>query len=182
MDFSNKFLPLSKNIDASVLGNLAEAKKQGAVFAYGNFLTVGLNFFIVAFAMFLVVKAINRAKSLNKKEEEAVPAAPSKEEVLLTEIRDLLKSKVLFFRRARCHEHRCLPFRRVVRSQITERAVDRRLQGVGTEGNDPAEHGRDQPLHRGRGVFGGETTVVVAERSGPRGIATESECQRPAAI
>ncbi|MNY62898.1 Large-conductance mechanosensitive channel [compost metagenome] len=74
--------------------SLVEAKKQGAVFAYGNFITVGLNFFIVAFAMFLVVKAINKAKSLNKKEEEAAPAAPSKEEVLLAEIRDLLKSKV----------------------------------------------------------------------------------------
>ena len=91
MDFSNKFIGLSSNVTAT---SLVEAKKQGAVFAYGNFITVGLNFFIVAFAMFLVVKAINKAKSLNKKEEEAAPAAPSKEEVLLAEIRDLLKEKV----------------------------------------------------------------------------------------
>ena len=91
MDFSNKFIGLSSNVTAT---SLVEAKKQGAVFAYGNFITVGLNFLIVAFAMFLVVKAINKAKSLNKKEEEAAPAAPSKEEVLLAEIRDLLKSKV----------------------------------------------------------------------------------------
>ena len=73
MDFSNKFIGLSSNVTAT---SLVEAKKQGAVFAYGNFITVGLNFFIVAFAMFLVVKAINKAKSLNKKVEEAAPAAP----------------------------------------------------------------------------------------------------------
>jgi len=91
MDFSNKFIGLSSNVTAT---SLVEAKKQGAVFAYGNFITVGLNFLIVAFAMFLVVKAINKAKTLNKKEEAAAPAAPTKEEVLLTEIRDLLKSKV----------------------------------------------------------------------------------------
>lgn len=91
MDFSNKFIGLSSKVTAT---SLVEAKKQGAVFAYGNFITVGLNFLIVAFAMFLVVKAINKAKSVNKKEEEAAPAAPSKEEVLLTEIRDLLKEKV----------------------------------------------------------------------------------------
>jgi len=65
MDFSNKFIGLSSNVTAT---SLVEAKKQGAVFAYGNFITVGLNFFIVAFAMFLVVKAINKAKSLNKKQ------------------------------------------------------------------------------------------------------------------
>ncbi len=93
-DFSNKFLPLSTKIDASVLGDLAAAKKQGAVFAYGNFITVGLNFLIVAFAMFLVVKGIEKAKSLHaKEEEEKAPPAPSKEEQLLAEIRDLLKNK-----------------------------------------------------------------------------------------
>ena len=91
MDFSNKFLGLSDKVTA---GTLAEAKAQGAVFAYGNFLTVGLNFLIVAFAMFLVVKGINKAKSL--REEPAAPEAPpapSNEEVLLSEIRDLLKNK-----------------------------------------------------------------------------------------
>ncbi len=95
VDFSNKFLPLSRSIDASVLSNLAEAKKQGAVFAYGNFITVGLNFMIVAFAMFLVVKGINKAKALSEKQAAApAPLKQSNEELLLTEIRDLLKSKV----------------------------------------------------------------------------------------
>jgi large conductance mechanosensitive channel len=64
----------------------------GAVFAYGSFLTVALNFLIISFCIFLLVKAFN---ALKKREEAApaAPAAPSKEEVLLTEIRDILKSK-----------------------------------------------------------------------------------------
>lgn len=84
MDYSNKFIALSDKVTATTL---AEAKKQGAVLAYGDFINVALNFIIVAFVMFLVVKAMNAAK----KKEEAAPAAPSNEEVLLGEIRDLLK-------------------------------------------------------------------------------------------
>jgi large conductance mechanosensitive channel len=92
LDFSNKFLALSEKVNTSL--PLVEAKKQGAVFAYGNFISVGLNFFIVAFAMFLVVKAINKAKKMTEKEAAAAPPpAPTAEEKLLTEIRDLLKSK-----------------------------------------------------------------------------------------
>jgi large conductance mechanosensitive channel len=92
MDFSNMFLALSDKVTAP---SLVEAKKQGAVFAYGNFLTVGLNFLIVAFAMFLVVKGINKAKSFAEKPKpEEAPPGPSTEEKLLTEIRDLLKAKV----------------------------------------------------------------------------------------
>ncbi|RYD19806.1 MAG: large conductance mechanosensitive channel protein MscL [Verrucomicrobiaceae bacterium] len=93
MDYTNKFFPLS---DAVTATNLVEAKKQGAVFAYGNFITIGINFVIVAFVMFLVVKAINKAKAIAIKEEAAAPAPPAPptaEEQLLTEIRDLLKSK-----------------------------------------------------------------------------------------
>jgi large conductance mechanosensitive channel len=83
LDFSNYFTPLSKAVTAS---NLADAKKQGAVLAWGNFLTVTLNFIIVAFVLFLIIRAMN---ILNRKDE----AAPklSREEQLLTEIRDLLK-------------------------------------------------------------------------------------------
>jgi len=87
LDFSNYFIPLSHKVDAS---NLADAKKQGAVLAYGSFLTLTLNFLIVAFALFMVIRLMNK---LMRKEAAAPPAPPkpSEEVVLLTEIRDLLK-------------------------------------------------------------------------------------------
>jgi large conductance mechanosensitive channel len=87
LDFSNYFTGLSDKVTA---GNLADAKKQGAVLAWGNFLTLTLNFIIVAFVLFLVIKAMNNMK----RKDAAAPAAPpkpSREEELLTEIRDLLK-------------------------------------------------------------------------------------------
>ena len=87
LDFSNYFTGLSKSVTAT---NLADAKKQGAVLAWGNFLTLTLNFLIVAFVLFLVIRAMNQFK----RKEEAAPAAPpkpTKQEELLTEIRDLLK-------------------------------------------------------------------------------------------
>ena len=84
LDFSNYFLKLSPKVTADTL---AEAKKQGAVLAWGNFLTVTLNFVIVAFVLFLVVRAINTLK----RKQEAAPPKPSRQEELLTEIRDLLK-------------------------------------------------------------------------------------------
>jgi len=86
LDFSNYFTPLSSSVTA---GNLADAKKQGAVLAWGNFLTLTLNFVIVAFVLFMVVRAMNRLK--RKDEAAPAPAKPSREEELLTEIRDLLK-------------------------------------------------------------------------------------------
>jgi large conductance mechanosensitive channel len=87
LDFSNYFVPLSKSITAT---SLLEAKKQGAVLAWGNFVTIAINFLIIAWVLFLVVKGINRMKA----KEEAKPApAPPREEVLLTEIRDLLAKK-----------------------------------------------------------------------------------------
>jgi large conductance mechanosensitive channel len=85
IDFSNYFLPLSSKVTA---GTLVEAKKQGAVLAWGNFLTVTLNFIIIAFVLFLAIRGLNR---LVRKEEEKAPAL-SKTEQLLTEIRDQLKS------------------------------------------------------------------------------------------
>ena len=86
LDFSNYFTGLSKAVTAS---NLADAKKQGAVLAWGNFLTLAINFLIIAWVLFLCIKGINRLKA------PEVPAAPppSKEAQLLTEIRDLLKAR-----------------------------------------------------------------------------------------
>jgi large conductance mechanosensitive channel len=88
LDFSNYFLALSKSVTAS---SLEEARKQGAVLAWGNFLTVAINFTIIAWALFMVVKGINRFK----RQEEAKPAlaAPPRQEVLLEEIRNLLAKK-----------------------------------------------------------------------------------------
>jgi large conductance mechanosensitive channel len=86
LDFSNYFTGLSKSISAS---NLADAKKQGAVLAWGNFLTITLNFMIVAFVLFLVIRAMNQLK--RKDEAAPPPPKPTREEELLTEIRDLLK-------------------------------------------------------------------------------------------
>ena len=87
LDFSNYFVALSHKVDAS---NLADAKKQGAVLAYGNFLTLTLNFIIIAFVMFIIIRLMNK---LMRKEaaKPAEPPKPSEEVLLLTEIRDLLK-------------------------------------------------------------------------------------------
>src|ERR1700749_4564499 len=71
LDFSNYFIPLSKAVNA---GNLADAKKQGAVLAWGNFLTLTMNFLIVAFVLFIVIRLMNQLK---RRQEEA-PAAPPK--------------------------------------------------------------------------------------------------------
>src|SRR5436305_7244543 len=84
LDFSNYFLPLSSKVTAD---SLVEAKKQGAVLAWGNFLTIALNFLIVAWVLFLLVKVVNRLSQV----EAAKAPALTKQEVLLTEIRDALK-------------------------------------------------------------------------------------------
>ena len=82
LDFSNYFIPLS----GQTVATLAEAKKAGAVLAYGNFMTIALNFIILAFIIFLMVKQMNKLK------KDAPPAAPTPEDVvLLREIRDSLK-------------------------------------------------------------------------------------------
>jgi large conductance mechanosensitive channel len=85
LDFSNYFIPLSSKVTAD---SLIEAKKQGAVLAWGNFFTLVINFAIVAFVLFLVIRLMNQLL----RAEAAKPPAPSKQEVLLTEIRDLLKT------------------------------------------------------------------------------------------
>jgi large conductance mechanosensitive channel len=85
LDFSNYFVALSSKVTAD---SLVEAKKQGAVLAWGNFLTLVINFTIVAFVLFMVIRLMNRLV----RTEAKTPAAPTKQEELLTEIRDLLKS------------------------------------------------------------------------------------------
>jgi len=87
LDFSNYFVPLSSKVTAPAL---VDAKKQGAVFAWGNFITLVINFLIIAWVLFLCIRAINRLKA---PEAPAGPAPPSKEVQLLTEIRDLLKAR-----------------------------------------------------------------------------------------
>jgi large conductance mechanosensitive channel len=86
LDFSNYFVPLSSKVTAD---NLMEAKKQGAVLAWGNFVTLVINFILIAWVLFLVIRAIAR---LMRKEAEKAPSL-SKQEQLLTEIRDLLKAR-----------------------------------------------------------------------------------------
>src|ERR1700748_2862462 len=82
LDFSNYFIPLSKSVTATAL---ADAKKQGAVLAYGNFITLTLNFIIIAFVLFLIIRSMNRM--MHKEAEKAAdPPAPSKQEQLLMEI------------------------------------------------------------------------------------------------
>ena len=83
LDFSNYFVPLAKNVTATAY---VEAKKQGAVLGYGQFITITLNFLIVAAVLFLVIRAVSKLQ----KHEEAKPAEPPAEVKLLTEIRDLL--------------------------------------------------------------------------------------------
>ncbi len=91
LDFSNYYLALAGQAPGLPL---AEARKLGAVFAYGSFVTVALNFLILAFIIFLMVRQMNRLLA-----KEAVPAAPAappptpEDIVLLREIRDSLKNK-----------------------------------------------------------------------------------------
>ena len=84
LDFSNYFIALS----GQTATNLADAKKAGAVFAYGSFITVAINFVILAFIIFLMVKQINRLK---KEAPAAAPPATPEDISLLREIRDALK-------------------------------------------------------------------------------------------
>ncbi len=89
LDFSNYFIALS----GQTATNLADAKKAGAVFAYGNFITVAINFAILAFIIFVMVKQINRLKR-DSAPPPAPPAPPPptpEDVLLLREIRDALK-------------------------------------------------------------------------------------------
>jgi large conductance mechanosensitive channel len=83
LDFSNYFIPLSGETATTV----AEAKKDGAALAYGNFATVALNFVILAFIIFMMVRQMNRVK----RKVPAEPKALAEEVILLREIRDSLR-------------------------------------------------------------------------------------------
>lgn len=86
LDFSNYYLPLNGQNTGLAL---AEAKKAGAVIAYGNFLTIALNFIILAFIIFQMIRLFNKIK----KTEPLPPAATPEDVVLLREIRDALKTR-----------------------------------------------------------------------------------------
>lgn len=88
LDFSNYYIALSGQAAGLPL---VEAKKAGAVFAYGNFLTVAINFAILAFIIFLMVKQINRLRSMIPPPPAAPPAPTPEDVLLLREIRDALK-------------------------------------------------------------------------------------------
>jgi large conductance mechanosensitive channel len=92
LDFSNYYTALSSAVREGAA--YADAKKQGAVLGWGNFVTVAINFLVIAWVLFLVVKAMNRLK----RQEDAktgVPAAPEipADVKLLSEIRDILKTR-----------------------------------------------------------------------------------------
>ncbi len=86
VDFSNRFIPLA----GQTASTLIEAKKTGAVFAYGNFITIAINFIILAFIIFIMIKQMNRTKR-NVQPAPATPVVVPDEVALLREIRDSLK-------------------------------------------------------------------------------------------
>jgi large conductance mechanosensitive channel len=92
VDFSNLYIVLKGEVAANLA--LEEARKvpDTIIFAYGNFITVAINFLLLALAVFMLVKGINAMKR-KQEAEPAAPAAPTTEETLLAEIRDLLKNK-----------------------------------------------------------------------------------------
>ncbi|MBX4954975.1 large conductance mechanosensitive channel protein MscL [Rhizobium lentis] len=92
-DFSNYFLPLSSAVNAPTL---AAARAQGAVFAYGNFITVLINFLILAWIIFLMVKAVNTLREQVERKEKTAPEEvppPPADVAVLMEIRDLLAKR-----------------------------------------------------------------------------------------
>jgi large conductance mechanosensitive channel len=95
LDFSNLFVVLG-NAPPGVAHTVADLKKAGVpVLAYGNFITVAVNFVILAFIIFLMVRAINRLRSLHEEEKKAPaaePAPPPEDVQLLREIRDELRN------------------------------------------------------------------------------------------
>lgn len=87
LDFSNFFIPLA----GQTATTLAEAKKAGAVLAYGNFITILINFVILAWIIFMMVKGMNSLKRAEPPAPPAPPAPTPEDVVLLREIRDALK-------------------------------------------------------------------------------------------
>ena len=94
VDFSNMYFVLSGDVPAGT--GLATARESGAaIFAYGAFITAVINFLIIAFVVFLLVKAVNRLKDAAVAKGEPVPSAPAgpTQEELLTDIRDALRAR-----------------------------------------------------------------------------------------
>jgi large conductance mechanosensitive channel len=91
IDFSNKYLVLSGNVPAGA--SLAEAQKVGNVFAYGNFLTIAINFIILAFVIFVMIKQINRLKREQPAPAPAAPPPTPEDVLLLRDIRDALNRR-----------------------------------------------------------------------------------------
>ncbi len=91
VDFSNKYLVLSGSVPAGA--SLAEAQKAANVFAWGNFVTISINFIILAFVIFMMVKQINRLKRAEPAAPPAPPAPPAEDVLLLREIRDALNKR-----------------------------------------------------------------------------------------
>ena len=93
--FTDDFInPIIACIGGGEIGGMIKLGDSGQYLNWGHFLTAVINFIIMAFCIFLMMKAVNKLMSVGKKkEEEAAPAEPSAEEKLLTEIRDLLKDK-----------------------------------------------------------------------------------------
>lgn len=96
-DFSSIYFAMGKGSELIPKGaSLVDAKKaapDAAIFAYGNFITVAINFLLLALIVFIMVKTINRMKKKEEAVAVAAPPVPTTEETLLTEIRDLLKAK-----------------------------------------------------------------------------------------
>ena len=90
INFADYFFPLSSTVTATTL---AEAKRQGNVFAYGSFITVLINFIILAFIVFLMVKGVNTMRRRMAAQKPVEPDAPPADIELLTEIRDLLAAR-----------------------------------------------------------------------------------------
>jgi large conductance mechanosensitive channel len=91
LDFSNYYLPLSSKVTAGLA--YADAKKAGAVLGYGQFITVAINFIIIAFVLFLVIRGMNTLIARTKREEPAAaPPPPGEDVVLLGQIRDQLSA------------------------------------------------------------------------------------------
>jgi large conductance mechanosensitive channel len=86
LDFSNYFVPLSPKVTAD---SLVEAKKQGAVLAWGNFVSIIINFLIIAWVLYILMRIMNRLLHA----AEAKTALQNRQEVLLTEIRDALRAR-----------------------------------------------------------------------------------------
>ena len=91
IDYANKYLVLSGSVPAGA--SLVEAQKVGNVLAYGNFVTVAINFIILAFVIFLMIKQINRLKRTEPAPAPAAPPATPEDVVVLREIRDALNKR-----------------------------------------------------------------------------------------